>query len=104
MRNYRLTILLLMFTSTILAQTTVSGLVTDKRGKPIKDVNVYLEGTYDGSTTDEQGKFSFDTSEKGVHTLIVSYVSYEPLRLTDDVRSEERRVGKECRSRWSPYH
>ena len=21
-----------------------------------------------------------------------------------DPRSEERRVGKECRSRWSPYH
>src|SRR5205085_4956315 len=25
----------------------------------------------------------------------------EPPRL---IRSEERRVGKECRSRWSPYH
>src|SRR5256885_5148523 len=25
----------------------------------------------------------------------------QPLRI---VRSEERRVGKECRSRWSPYH
>ena len=24
--------------------------------------------------------------------------------LFDRVRSEERRVGKECRSRWSPYH
>ena len=22
----------------------------------------------------------------------------------DAARSEERRVGKECRSRWSPYH
>ena len=22
----------------------------------------------------------------------------------DCLRSEERRVGKECRSRWSPYH
>ena len=22
----------------------------------------------------------------------------------DKMRSEERRVGKECRSRWSPYH
>ena len=22
----------------------------------------------------------------------------------DGIRSEERRVGKECRSRWSPYH
>ena len=25
-------------------------------------------------------------------------------RVTGEVRSEERRVGKECRSRWSPYH
>src|SRR3712207_6210453 len=24
--------------------------------------------------------------------------------LSDNARSEERRVGKECRSRWSPYH
>ena len=24
--------------------------------------------------------------------------------LLDQIRSEERRVGKECRSRWSPYH
>ena len=24
--------------------------------------------------------------------------------ITSDNRSEERRVGKECRSRWSPYH
>src|SRR2546425_950311 len=26
------------------------------------------------------------------------------LRVARLVRSEERRVGKECRSRWSPYH
>src|SRR3712207_9287833 len=28
----------------------------------------------------------------------------DPDRLTRPLRSEERRVGKECRSRWSPYH
>ena len=28
----------------------------------------------------------------------------EGSRITPSVRSEERRVGKECRSRWSPYH
>ena len=27
-----------------------------------------------------------------------------PMGYTVDNRSEERRVGKECRSRWSPYH
>ena len=26
------------------------------------------------------------------------------LDMKDLIRSEERRVGKECRSRWSPYH
>ena len=26
------------------------------------------------------------------------------VNMTDQRRSEERRVGKECRSRWSPYH
>ena len=29
----------------------------------------------------------------------------EVVTVTDwELRSEERRVGKECRSRWSPYH
>src|ERR1035441_5648533 len=28
----------------------------------------------------------------------------EDIRIGDGHRSEERRVGKECRSRWSPYH
>src|SRR2546425_8860522 len=29
---------------------------------------------------------------------------YRPLLEVHSSRSEERRVGKECRSRWSPYH
>ena len=37
---------------------------------------------------------------KGLHTL-----GLEAIIITvAAVRSEERRVGKECRSRWSPYH
>src|SRR2546430_7139256 len=31
-----------------------------------------------------------------------SHTRFEPAGFT--TRSEERRVGKECRSRWSPYH
>ena len=29
---------------------------------------------------------------------------FRPDLIKADDRSEERRVGKECRSRWSPYH
>ena len=37
--------------------------------------------------------------EKGALSQKVEYISYDSAE-----RSEERRVGKECRSRWSPYH
>src|SRR3712207_9097850 len=36
--------------------------------------------------------------------LAVSLSNEQGPRLTTILRSEERRVGKECRSRWSPYH
>ena len=39
----------------------------------------------------------------GVKVIFVPFLSVSPTAFTDD-RSEERRVGKECRSRWSPYH
>ena len=44
--------------------------------------------------------------EKGLSTGEVDCVIGTHRLLSDGValRSEERRVGKECRSRWSPYH
>src|SRR3989449_11623002 len=43
----------------------------------------------------------YDTNEWG--PTAVRRATARPLS-RDVVRSEERRVGKECRSRWSPYH
>ena len=50
-------------------------------------------------------------------TTVEDLLGYVPFRYEDrsnmkpiaqlapgEMRSEERRVGKECRSRWSPYH
>ena len=36
--------------------------------------------------------------------LTARYPGADAVTLEQSVRSEERRVGKECRSRWSPYH
>ncbi len=67
------------------AQTVVSGTVTDSNGVPIIGANAYLEGTYDGGSSDENGRFSFTTDETGIHTLVVSYVSFEAFKLTANV-------------------
>ena len=37
-------------------------------------------------------------------TIAITKPSYSLYPVLADIRSEERRVGKECRSRWSPYH
>src|SRR5437016_10369015 len=34
----------------------------------------------------------------------IGYGMLDPAKVADALRSEERRVGKECRSRWWPYH
>src|SRR2546430_2934573 len=46
---------------------------------------------------------SFNTASGSVTLLSNTSGSYNTA-FGDEVRSEERRVGKECRSRWSPYH
>ena len=57
---------------------------------------------------DAETEKPFDVDGKAV-TAETSFTPEEAngsveLSFTFDARSEERRVGKECRSRWSPYH
>ena len=49
---------------------------------------------------------SRELAELGITVRRQSTIGDNHGRLADFVneRSEERRVGKECRSRWSPYH
>ncbi len=67
------------------SQTLISGIVIDIKKGPVLGANVYLEGTYDGATTNEKGEFSFETLESGTLTLVVSFVSYVDFRSTQDV-------------------
>ena len=39
-----------------------------------------------------------------IRNILGGCIFREPIVISNVPRSEERRVGKECRSRWSPYH
>ena len=41
---------------------------------------------------------------EGNDILFEARMATDSIKTSDQYRSEERRVGKECRSRWSPYH
>ncbi len=80
-----LCILLIASQFSLTAQTTISGKVTDSNQQPIEGANVYLDGTYDGTSTNERGEFSFFTSEKGTQTIAISFISFETYLKTADV-------------------
>ena len=74
-------ILIALISFQLSAQTTITGKVFNTKNEPIAGANVYLEGTYDGSTSGADGSFLFETSDKGIQTLVVSFLSYDRMAL-----------------------
>src|SRR3712207_8640021 len=63
--------------------------------------DLFLQHNSDESILEYQHGESKLKSE-GAHSL--DQMAMPPVLTGTQCRSEERRVGKECRSRWSPYH
>ena len=64
------------------------------------DSNTVIVGDFNTPLTpmDRSSKQKINEETQALNDTI------EQINLIDIYRSEERRVGKECRSRWSPYH
>lgn len=67
---------LLFLATGLLAQTIILGKVTDDKGVPLLGANIYIEDTYDGTSSDLDGSFSFKSSESGTRILKVESVGY----------------------------
>ena len=65
-------------------------------------------GTIEDVVTRDE--FPLEKAREVLKNEVVAVVGYgvqgpaQAMNMRDNGRSEERRVGKECRSRWSPYH
>ncbi len=68
--------ILVIFCSITVDAQIIKGIVTDKQDNPLPGANVFIEGSYDGASTDQEGKFSFETKLTGKHTLIVRYIGF----------------------------
>ena len=72
-----LLIAIFFFTISAFSQSAISGKIVDEKNKPIPNANIYIDGTYDGATSDSKGEFSFTTSAEGNQILVVSALSFE---------------------------
>ncbi|WP_348825279.1 TonB-dependent receptor [Flavobacterium aestuarii] len=74
-----------LFSIAVFSQNTISGKVTNEKGKPVAGANIYIDGTYDGATSTETGEFSFETTAAGNQFLIVSFLIYDNYKQEIDV-------------------
>lgn len=74
-------LLILIFAFTgwmeIYCQTSISGKVAGNEGA-LPGANVYIDGSYDGASTNTNGEFSFVTTKKGKVILKAEFMGYEP--------------------------
>ncbi len=70
--------LVMIFTSVaMMAQTTVSGTITDGEGEGLIGASVIIKGTVTGTVTDFDGSYEFSTSQEPPFTVVISFVGFE---------------------------
>jgi len=64
------------------ASKPIRGIITDEASAPLAYVNVYILDTFDGAMSDEEGNFSFTTTQTGKIKLVASLISFEKYEKT----------------------
>ena len=64
---------------TAIGQVKISGKISNNKNNPISGVSISLKNTYDGTTSDSNGVYSFTTIEKDIQQMEVSITGYNIL-------------------------
>ncbi len=55
----------------------IKGVVTDKDNNKLPYVNIFIKGTYTGTTTNELGVYQLDINKKGTYTIVFQYLGFK---------------------------
>jgi len=87
MKPYLLLVASLFLVNVVFAQSsTIKGIIKDNKGNPIPGVNITIKDSYDGATSDSTGKYSFRTTEKGEHVLLLTSIGFKSQELKIDLK------------------
>jgi len=84
-RIYRRILLLSIFTVGVSAYAQIEGKVTDAKNTPLSTVNVYVENSYLGTTTNDDGEYVLQVAKPGSYVLIFQYLGYQTVKKQVDI-------------------
>ncbi|WP_432411110.1 DUF5686 and carboxypeptidase regulatory-like domain-containing protein [Rasiella sp. SM2506] len=70
-------LLLLFFFSITFSQAQIVGKINDTKGEPLAFVNIYLEGSYVGTTSNDDGNYELNVTETGDYTIMYQFLGFK---------------------------
>ncbi|RLJ64264.1 carboxypeptidase-like protein [Lacinutrix venerupis] len=79
--------LLLFFTAitSVFTYAQITGNVTSNINETLPFVNVYINDTYIGTTTNEDGNYTLDVNKTGNYTIVFQYLGFKTLKKTVNI-------------------
>ena len=74
--------LILGLSNMIFSQNSISGIITNAQNQPLPGVSVYAPELHKGTTSDENGKYSFTNLPNGSLHLSFTYIGYTTINKT----------------------
>lgn len=62
------------------AISQIVGTVTDSKNQPLPYVNIYIENTYTGTTSNEEGFYELQVNDPKAYTLVFQYLGYKTVK------------------------
>ncbi len=80
---------LFLISLNLMSQVLISGKLTDNRNKPLQGASISIKNSYDGTTTDSLGKYSFTTTEKGAQEIEATISGYSTYHKNISIEGKE---------------
>ena len=85
MKFYIFSFLFLLFTIPSLSQ--IKGTIKNDKNNPLPFVNIYIENTYKGTTSNNEGDYELNISLPKTYTIVFQYLGYKTIKKTIEVKS-----------------
>lgn len=72
--------LLFIFACAYFSFSQITGQITDSKNNPLTYVNIYLEGTYIGTTSNDDGFYELPVEKNKDYTIVFKYLGYKTLK------------------------
>ncbi|MBO3117378.1 carboxypeptidase-like regulatory domain-containing protein [Winogradskyella sp. DF17] len=78
----KLLIQLYFFAFSTMVTAQVVGTISDQNKQPLPFVNILIENTYKGTTSNDNGQYELSVTETGKYTIIFTYLGFKTVKKT----------------------